>query len=132
MVSRFAKLAVVILALGATTPAIAQIDASNNFEAYSAVLGAGKNAALVRQLRHVPSVGVITVRGSGNSFFGGEDGSDILTIADNNGAAVDALRHALSANPVTRTALSANGVNIGTVIGVQVGSSGSLRVFTNY
>jgi hypothetical protein len=130
MSRRLATLALIALALGAAAPAFAQINASNDFEAYSAVMGAGKNAVLVRRLHQVPSVGVIAVRGGSSPSAGsGDESGDIRMIAQQRSAAVHALRSALAANPVTRNALAANGVDIGKVIGVQVGGSGALRVF---
>jgi hypothetical protein len=133
MSSRVITLALFALALGSATPALAQIDASNDFEAYSAVMGAGKNADLVRHLRAVPSVGVITVRGGSSPSLGsGDESGDVQMIAQQNAAAINQLRHALAANPVTRKALATNGVDIGKVLGVQIGGSGALRVFVDY
>ena len=130
MFSRFAKFALVASALAAATPAWAQIDGTNNTDAYSAVMGAGKNASLVSRLRQVPSVGVINVGYGGPSARDDDESGQLRMIALRNGTAVHALRHALAANPVTRRALAANNVDIGNVIGVQVGATGSLRVFT--
>lgn len=132
MSNRFVKLAFVAAALAAATPAVAGISGSDPFEAYSAVLGAGQNAVAVRHLRNVPSVGVVHVDNGAVSPTSkyGEIANDILITADKKASGIGALRNALSANPVTRHALAAHGVDIGRVIGVQIGSSGSLRVFT--
>ncbi len=133
MPNRVITLALFALALASATPALAQIDASNDFEAYSAVMGAGRNAILVRHLRQVPSVGVITVRGGSSASVGsGDESGDVQMIAQQNAAGVNQLRRALAANPVTHKALAANGVDIGKVLGVQIGGSGSLRVFVDY
>ena len=127
------RLLALLTSLALTAPAQAQLGIVDPAEATSAILFAGKNAALVRGLRQVPSVGVIRINeGSTARFNRWDDEVGGLRIyAEKNAFAISQLRVALSRNPVTRAALADHGVAIGRIVGVQVGASGSLRVFVD-
>ncbi len=101
-------------------------------DAVPTIMSAGSRAAAVRQLKNVPSVGVVNLAvrpsilrddGSSPDYF------EIRSSANRNAAGIRKLRAALSANPVTRRALERRGVAIGRVVGVRIGSNGSLRVY---
>lgn len=121
--------ATILLALPITSQA--QVDSSNYSESASAILSAGTASAKIRNLKSVPSVGIIQVK------FGfvprlsndGENTSTLLLSAERNSAGIAKLRSALTGNPVTRQALQQHGVSIGRVIGANIGSNGSLRLF---
>jgi hypothetical protein len=104
----------------------------SGYTGVSAIMSAGSRAAAVKRLKVVPSVGVINLnvrtsilRDSG----GGPDYFEIRTSASKNAAGIRKLRAALSANPVTRRALERRGIDIGRIVGVRIGSNGSLRVY---
>jgi hypothetical protein len=125
------KIVLLAAALTLPTAAFAQFDISVSIEAQSAILDAGKIAAKINSLHNVPSVGVINLNFAFASPFS-QSGNDVATLkiyAERNAAGINQLHHALSANPVTRRALAAHGVNISQVVGIGIGSSGSLRVF---
>ncbi len=128
----FAK-AIIALALliTAAAPSKAQISSVPDFEARSAISDAGQVATQVRRLRNVPSIGIISI-GSGFASPFSKVGGEINTLeifAERNQAAISRLRRALVANPVTRRVLAEHNVQIGRVIGVAIGPTGSLRVF---
>ena len=126
-----------ILVFGALLgPVAAQafVDQSQISEAESAILDAGKNASVIHGLHGVPSLGVIHIPFWYNSPVS-ESGNQVARLRileERNAGGIGKLRHALSANPATRQALSKHGVNMGQVVGVQIGSTGSLRVFVDY
>jgi hypothetical protein len=109
----------------------AQVDNSNSSETASAILSAGSTSAKIRILQSVPSVGVVRVQ------FGfaprlsndGENVSTLLLSAERNSAGIAKLRAALAGNPVTRHALEQHGVSLNRVIGANVSTNGSLRLF---
>lgn len=108
-----------------------QVDNSNSSETASAILSAGSTSAKIRSLKSVPSVGVVRVQ------FGfaprlsndGENVSTLLLSAERNSAGIAKLRAALAVNPVTRHALEQHGVSLNRVIGANVSTNGSLRLF---
>ena len=133
MLRSLIKTAILAAALAAPVAAHAQFfDENDNIDAYSAIIHASRTAGQVRHLNNVPSVGVISLSAPIVSPVSrlGEEMSDLRINADDNAAAIAQLRHALAANPVTRRALESNGVDIGRIVGVNVGATGSLRVFT--
>ena len=109
----------------------AQVDNSNSSETASAILSAGSTSAKIRSLKSVPSVGVVRVQ------FGfaprlsndGENVSTLLLSAERNSAGIAKLRAALAGNPVTRHALEQHGVFLNRVIGANISTNGSLRLF---
>ncbi len=129
MSMRCTTLALLGFALALSAPASAETRSIGNSEAWNAVLWAGKYAEVVRHLHDVPSVGIERMN-LGSAAPGRNEKGDIQIVAGENGGVWE-LRHALSANPVTRHALEAHGVDVSDVLGVQVGASGSLRLFTN-
>ena len=109
----------------------AQVDSSNYSETASAILSAGSASAKIRSLKSVPSLGIVRVQ------FGfvprlsndGENTSTLLLSAERNSAGIAKLRSALAGNPVTRQTLQQHGVSINHVIGANVSTNGSLRLF---
>lgn len=109
----------------------AQVDSSNYSETASAILSAGSASAKIRSLKSVPSLGIIRVQ------FGfvprlsndGENTSTLLLSAERNSAGITKLRSALAGNPVTRQTLQQHGVSINHVVGANVSTNGSLRLF---
>ena len=133
MLRSFLKPAILALALAAPASAFAQMTDSEVGDAGAAVLRSDRDAAVVRRIHNVPSVGVVMLSGGPVNPVShlGMDITDVQIYAQKFPGRVAALRHALAANPATAHALHANGVDIAQVIGVQIGSSGSLRVYTN-
>ncbi|MDE2385831.1 MAG: hypothetical protein KGO53_14565 [Alphaproteobacteria bacterium] len=117
----------------APVAARAQLDDAGVNEAGSAIMDAGKMAAQIRALRDVPSLGVIVIdRGFASPFSHiGNEVSRLQIYEERFAPGIHRLRQALAANPVTRRALASHGVNIAHVVGVEIGSSGSLRVFAD-
>ena len=99
--------------------------------AQSAIMSAGTRAAHVRRLRNVPSVSVVHLTSRAHSRFRSDlpDPAEFRISAEKNWAGIQRLRAALAANPVTREALAAHGVNLSRVVGVMISSSGSLRLY---
>ena len=128
MFNKIAPTSLIALALALPTTAHAQLDSASNIEATSAVLDAGLAAPEIRQLRNVPSVGVISLANGFRTRLGIYDNS-VEMMASQNGYWVSRLRHALTANPVTRRAMAEHGVDVNRVDGVSIGSTGSLRFF---
>ena len=131
MLKSIAKITLLSLALVVPQQAKAQISDFEITEATSAILGAGSVANQVRHLHQVPSVGIFRLSASAASPLShlGDQISTLEIYAERNTAGVSQLRHALSANPVTRRTMSEHGVNVSRVIGVSVGATGSLRFF---
>lgn len=100
-------------------------------EAATAILSAGTRAAQIRGPRSVPSVGVIHVGNDSSPTMGliDENIRTLIISTQRNHAGIVKLRAALVANATTKRALAANGVAINHVVGVEIGSNGSLRVF---
>jgi hypothetical protein len=123
--------ALLLLALVVPTAGFLSASQTDLTDAASAILGAGKTAAKVAKLRQVPSVGAIDVNWHHASPVS-DLGNELINLgiyADRNAAGVSQLRHALAANPVTRHALAANHISVGRVVGVQIGATGSLRLY---
>jgi hypothetical protein len=112
------------------TPAAAQVTSIDSHSAEAAIINAGKRATEIARIRNVPSVGVINL-----SFYTSRLNDDVADVyqfrlsAQKNARVVNALRKALRRNPATRQALSQHGVSINRVVGVDIGSTGSLRVY---
>jgi hypothetical protein len=129
---RFAPKALLAAALLASTTGFISASQTDITDATSAILHAGTVASRVATLRQVPSVGAVYIDSHSVSPLSdlGNELNNLEIYADRNAAGVSRLRHALSANPVTRRALAAHGLSIGRILGVQVGATGSLRVYT--
>ena len=100
-------------------------------EAASAILSARADAAKVRSLKAVPSLGVIRVANGSTTRLSSidENITTLIISSERNHANIAQLRSALMANPVTKQALLGHGVAVGQIIGIRVGSNGSLRIF---
>lgn len=131
MFKTFASISVLAITLCLPSVAHAQISEGEIFEATSDILGAQRTAFQIRQLRDVPSVGVFYIQGGSTTPFNhlGDRIASLGTFAEKNAYGVDRLRHALVANPVTRRTMADHGVDVGRVVGVSIGSTGSLRFF---
>ena len=131
MFRSFSSIALLALTLALPTAAQAQIDSWQAAEAVSDVLGAGITAGQVRHLQQVPSAAVFDISfGAGSSSdLMGDQSTKLKIFAERNAAGVNQLRHALTANPVTRHTMAEHGVDVNRVDGVSIGSTGSLRFF---
>ena len=122
-----------VLLLGTVGSASSQVESSVYSEAQSAILSASSAAAKISGLRNVPSVGVIRVQNGFVPRFSqdGENVSTLLVYASRNQAGIKKLRSNLLANPVMRKVMAQHGISVGHVIGVTIGSEGSLRFFVS-
>jgi hypothetical protein len=128
----FKSLPKALLIVALVIPAAGFLNEGELTDAASAIMHAGTVAPKVAALRRVPSVGVLNVNWHLASPLS-DYGNELINLgiyADRNAAGVARLRHALGGNPVTRNALASHGVNVGRVVGVEIGATGSLRVFT--
>ncbi len=108
-----------------------QVSSIDSNAADFSILSAGSRAAQIAKLRQVPSVGVINLAWGRNRIERGTGSTpgEFRISAEKNAQGINTLRRALARNPVTRAALAAHGVTITTVVGVDIGSDGSLRIF---
>ena len=100
--------------------------------AESAIMLSGSRAASIAQIAHVPSIGVVRLDVRSTPRFSSEsipDVSEFRILAHKYSRGIGKLRSALQANPATRKALAERGIAISRVVGVQVSSSGSLRLY---
>jgi len=125
--------AVLSLALLAVSPANqpAMAFGGNSYKAEAAILSAGSRAAAISRLRAVPSVGVVNlnIRTVPRFRSSETDVAEYRISAGKNFSGIKRLRNALAANPVTRRALGSRGISIGRVVGVDISSNGSLRLY---
>ena len=79
----------------------------------------------------MPSVGVVNLNIRWVPTFRSDDPdpAEYRISAGKNISGIKRLRAALAANPATRRALARRGIAIGRVVGVDVSSSGSLRLY---
>ena len=121
------------LALLAVSPAnlSAQVFGDSSSKSEAAIMSAGSKAAAVARLKSVPSVGVVNLSFRNVPRFrtNAPDVSEFKVSASKNFGGIKRLRNALAANPVTRRALAIRGISIGRVVGVDVYSSGSIRLY---
>jgi hypothetical protein len=121
------------LALLAVSPAnlSAQVFGDSSSKSEAAIMSAGSRAAAISRLKSVPSVGVVNLSFRNVPRFrtGAPDVSEFKVSARKNFGGIKRLRNALAANPVTRRALAIRGISIGRVVGVDVYSSGSIRLY---
>ena len=113
------------LALLTLSPAnlSAQVFNDSSFRAEAAILSAGSKAAAIARLKSVRSVGVV------NLSFRNVPRFRSKASAGKNYIGIKRLRAALAANPATRRALADRGISIGRVVGVDVYSSGAIRLY---
>lgn len=97
------------------------------------IMAAGTRAAQIRQLRHVPSVGAVRLDSRpGHNLLRDSslpDPREFRIAASRHAAGIARLQAALTANPVTRRALERRGIAINRVVGVRIGTNGSLRLY---
>lgn len=121
------------LALLAGSPANQPVQAfdGNSYKAEAAILSAGSRAAAISRLKAVPSVGVVnlSIRTVPRFRSDATDVSEYRISAGKNFNGIKRLRAALAANPATRRALASRGISIGRVVGVDVYSNGSIRLY---
>ena len=125
--------AVLSLALLAMSPAnlSAQDFGDSSSRAESAIMSAGSRAAAISRLKSIPSVGLVNLSFRNVPRFrtNAPDVSEFKVSVGKNFSGIKRLRNALAANPVTRRALAIRGISIGRVVGVDVYSSGSIRLY---
>ena len=125
--------AVLSLALLAVSPANqpAMAFGGNSYKAEAAILSAGSRAAAISRLRAVPSVGVVNlnIRTVPRFRSSETDVAEYRISAGKNFSGIKRLRNALASNPATHRALGSRGISIGRVVGVDISSNGSLRLY---
>ena len=121
------------LALLAVSPANlpAQVFGDSSSRAEAAILSAGSRAAAISRLKSVRSVGVVNLSFRNVPRFRTDapDVSEFKVSAGKNFGGIKRLRAALAANPATRRALASRGISIGRVVGVDIYSNGSIRLY---
>jgi predicted solute-binding protein len=125
-----ALLAFAVLA-AAPTGASAQFFSGSSYKAEAAIISAGSRAAAISRLKRVPSVGVVNLNVRSVPLFRSDapDVAEFRISASKNANGIRRLRTALAANPATRHALANHGIAIGRVVGVDIYSNGSIRVY---
>ena len=131
------KIAALVFAVAAAPmslaiPGVAQVTTVDVQMAESAIVLAGSRAGRVAAIDHVPSVGVIRLDVHTGARFRDEsipDVSELRLLAGKYQGGIAKLRAALRNNPVTRTALASRGISISRVVGAQISSNGSLRLY---
>ncbi len=129
-VIRSALFGLAVLALSpANLPA--QSFGGSTYKAEAAIMSAGSRAAAVSRLKAVPSIGVVNLNIRWVPTFRSDmpDVAEYRISAGKNFGGIKRLRNALASNPVTRRALALRGISIGRVVGVDVYSSGSIRLY---
>lgn len=121
-----------------TAPAVAgglkfaPVMSSEISTAQAVIMAAGSRASAVKQLRKVPTVGVVNLNIRHTPLMSDSSLPDVREFrisAAKNAAGIRKLRAALSANPVTRKALARHKVPVNRIVGVKISSSGALRVY---
>ena len=109
----------------------AQVFPDSTYKADAAILSAGSRAAAISRLKKVPSVGIVNLNIRYVPLLRSDapDVAGFRISAGKNFAGIKRLRAALAANPATRRALTSRGIAIGRVVGVDIYSNGSLRVY---
>jgi hypothetical protein len=133
------KILIVVLtaALGVATLApvsayaFARVSGIDSSEAQSAILSAGSRAGQVARIRNVPSIGVIDLSWAPRSLDNGTSATlaEFQIMAQKSAGGIRNLQRALAKNPATRAAIGKTSVSIKNIVGVSVGSNGSLRLF---
>jgi hypothetical protein len=109
----------------------AQAFAGSTYKAEAAILSAGSRAPAISRLKAIPSVGVVNLSFRYVPSFRTDepDVSDFRISASKNFNGIRHLRAALAANPATRHALSVHGISVKRVVGVDIYSNGSIRLY---
>jgi hypothetical protein len=105
--------------------------AGGTYKAEAAILSAGSRAAAISRLKAVPSVGVVNLNIRTVPRFRSDapDVAEFKVSAGKNFNGIQRLRAALASNPATRRALSSRGISINRVVGVDIYSNGSIRLY---
>ena len=121
------------LAFTAGSPAnlSAQVFPDDSYKAEAAIISAGSRAAAISRLKAIPSVGVVNLSFRTVPSFRSEvpDVAEFKVSAGKNLNGISRLRAALVANPATRNALSNHGVSVNRIVGVDIYSNGSIRLY---
>jgi hypothetical protein len=109
----------------------AQVFGDSSSKAEAAILSAGAKSAAISRLKSVRSVGVVNLSFRNVPRFrtNAPDVSEYKVSAGKNLGGIKRLRAALAANPATRRALASRGIAVGRVVGVDVYSSGAIRLY---
>jgi hypothetical protein len=109
----------------------AQAFAGSTYKADAAILSASSRAATISRLKVVPSVGVVNLNIRYVPRFRDDapDVAEFKVSAGKNLSGIRRLRAALAANPATRRALSVRGISVNRVVGVDIYSNGSIRLY---
>ena len=105
--------------------------AGDTYKADAAILSAGSRAAAILRLKSVPSVGVVNLKIRYVPRFR-DNAPDVAAFkisAGKNFSGIRRLRAALATNPATRRALSVRGISVSRVVGVDIYSNGSIRLY---
>lgn len=129
-VFRSALFGLAVLALSPTNLP-AQSFGGSTYKAEATIMSAGSRAAAISRLKAVPRVGVVNLNIRRVPRFGSDvpDIAEFRVSAGKNFSGIKRLRNALASNPVTRRALAIRGISIGKVVGVDISSNGSLRLY---
>jgi hypothetical protein len=109
----------------------AQVFEENAYKAEFAILSAGSRSAAVSRLKVIPSVGVVNLAFRNTARFRDDvpDVSEFRISAEKNFSGIKKLRAALRANPATRQELARHGIAVNRVVGVDIYSNGSIRLY---
>ena len=109
----------------------AQAFGGDGYKANAAIMSASSRAAAISRLKAVPSVGVVNLNIRRVPMFRSDmpDVAEYRISADKIFSGIKRLRNALASNPVTRRALAIRGISMGRVVGVDISSNGSLRLY---
>jgi len=109
----------------------AQVTSDSTYKAEAAILSAGTRAAAISRLKAIPSVGVVNLSFRAVPRFrsNAPDPAEFKVSAGKNFNGIRRLRAALAANPATRRALSIRGISVNRVVGVDIYSNGSIRLY---
>ncbi len=122
-----------LLAITALVPssANAQATISNSYKGEVAILSAGAKSSAVARLKTIPHVSVVNLNFRTTPRFRGNhpDPSDLKVSAGKNLKGIKRLRAALAANPATRAAISRRGLSVSRIVGVDIYSNGSIRLY---
>jgi hypothetical protein len=119
-----------IMTLSPAIPPALAFDGTT-YKAEAAIMSAGSRAGAVSRLKAVPSVGVINLNIRQAPRFNSDvpDVTEFRVSASKNFSGIKRLRNALASNPATRRALGSRGISVGRVVGVDISSNGSLRLY---
>jgi hypothetical protein len=130
VLSKLSIMALLVMPLSAA-PAFAGRLGDFGVPVDAVMMRAGSTAGKISNIRSVPSVGVVNLRLVAKPrIYSDWDNVDAYRVSiDRNYSGIKRLRSALKSNPVTRRALSSRGIAISRVVGVDVSSNGSLRLY---